>query len=338
MVSRSPGSRWATPVRSPLTNVPCFEPRSRTTKVPSARSISQWRRLTHGSVTRTWASELRPITAGKRLTTILRFGVAGSTLTSRTRIFVLAFDEVRRGGGGWGDDSGGLSGEGGNFRLVDDSHDALNVRNRLLGKLLVVEAGQATSQHQRTPFIPTGHTPHRRVRASLQALLGHLGDLMGTGTIASVRLRRHTTNRLCESMSMRIQFEAPSAATRMGKPGAGAQGSAGGEVGSTSRPATARRAAPANRLSASKPQNDSGSMLAVNMLQPDTDRFLENWPSNGRFCLNLGKKRSLARKMSAGGGLARPAGRLRQVDSNVSPADGRIVRPTVGGSDRWPDA
>jgi hypothetical protein len=136
------------------------------------------------------------------LTTILRLGVAGSTLTSRTRIFVLAFDEVRRAEAVGGDDSGGLSGEGGNLRLVDDSRNALNVGNRLLGKLLVVEAGQATSQHQRTPFIPTGNAPYRRVRASLQALLGHLGDLMGTGTIATIHLRRHTTNRLCESMSM----------------------------------------------------------------------------------------------------------------------------------------
>ena len=122
--------------------------------------------------------------------------------------------------GGGESAGGGLGEEGGDFRLVEDSRDALNVRDRLLGKLLVVEAGQAASQYQRTPFIPTGNTPHRGVRAFPQALLGHLSDLVGSGTITTIHLRTHTTNQLCESVSREINVEAASTTTEVGNPGA----------------------------------------------------------------------------------------------------------------------
>ncbi len=78
MFRRSPGFNSASSTDRPLTNVPCLEPRSRTSSTSSMQSISQCSRLTQRSPTETSVSDPRPKRRGKLVSTISRQETSGS--------------------------------------------------------------------------------------------------------------------------------------------------------------------------------------------------------------------------------------------------------------------
>ncbi len=170
----SPGKRWATGTLCPFTKVPCCDSRSRTTNRPLLWSISQWRRLTHGSRRQISQSGSLPTMAGSRSKAMSEVRINGLEEIS-TKLMVRR-SKTSGAQSKVSDQSGNGDCPADHFGLVHDLDDPRKIGNRLLGKLFLVVAGKTASQVEHASLVAVaGEATNAGVRGVSEPLLSCSG-------------------------------------------------------------------------------------------------------------------------------------------------------------------